>query len=206
MAASLPGTRRATSRQSPPTPVPTRPTPRPARRSCSARRRRPCPTLAAQASPITHVSAAAPPFLLLHGARDRFIPCAQSERLHQALVTVGADVELHLYDDADHMWLGAPEPPQQALDRTINFLRRHLAPRPTDKEDNSMRIVGIRRDGGPVRGRARCPTTATQVTVLAALEEFWADAAGHLSREPAGRDGAGDRRSSSCRRCCPAPG
>ena len=50
-----------------------------------ARRRR-VPDLAAQASPISHVSAAAPPFLLLHGRPTGSIPCAQSERLHAALV------------------------------------------------------------------------------------------------------------------------
>jgi 2-keto-4-pentenoate hydratase/2-oxohepta-3-ene-1,7-dioic acid hydratase in catechol pathway len=48
-----------------------------------------------------------------------------------------------------------------------------------------MRIVGTRRDGGPVEVAALSDDGA-QVTVLAGLEEFWADAAGHLSREPAG--------------------
>jgi 2-keto-4-pentenoate hydratase/2-oxohepta-3-ene-1,7-dioic acid hydratase in catechol pathway len=48
-----------------------------------------------------------------------------------------------------------------------------------------MRIVGTRRDGGPVEVAALSDDGA-QVTVVAGLEEFWADAAGHLSREPAG--------------------
>jgi 2-keto-4-pentenoate hydratase/2-oxohepta-3-ene-1,7-dioic acid hydratase in catechol pathway len=48
-----------------------------------------------------------------------------------------------------------------------------------------MRIVGIRRDGGPVEVAALADDGA-QVTVLAGLAEFWADAAGHLSRESAG--------------------
>ena len=39
------------------------------------------PELAAQASPISHVSPAAPPFLLLHGDADRMVPGIQSERL-----------------------------------------------------------------------------------------------------------------------------
>ena len=67
------------------------------------------PDLAAQASPVTHVTPDAPPFLLLHGAADRFIPCVQSERLYSALVEAGVEVELDLYEDADHMWLGSPE-------------------------------------------------------------------------------------------------
>ena len=48
-----------------------------------------------------------------------------------------------------------------------------------------MRIVGIRRDGGPVEVAA-LSGDGTQVTVVAELEEFWADAAGHLTREPGG--------------------
>jgi 2-keto-4-pentenoate hydratase/2-oxohepta-3-ene-1,7-dioic acid hydratase in catechol pathway len=47
-----------------------------------------------------------------------------------------------------------------------------------------MRIVGIRRDGG-VQVAALTDDGAS-VTVLAGLEEFWADAAGFLSHEPAG--------------------
>jgi len=84
------------------------------------------PDLATQASPVGHVSAAAPPFLLLHGRADRFVPCVQSERLRDALTTAGTDVALHTYADADHMWLGAPEAATDALDRTVAFLRRHL--------------------------------------------------------------------------------
>jgi acetyl esterase/lipase len=84
------------------------------------------PDVAAQASPLTHVSAGAAPFLLLHGRADRFVPCVQSERLRDALTAAGADVELYTYDGADHMWLGAPEAARNALDRTIAFLRHHL--------------------------------------------------------------------------------
>ena len=80
------------------------------------------PDRAAQASPVTHASAAAPPFLLLHGRADRFVPCVQSERLAGQL----PDVELHTYDGADHMWLGAPDAAADALTRTVAFLRRQL--------------------------------------------------------------------------------
>jgi acetyl esterase/lipase len=87
----------------------------------------PCvPRLAAQASPVSHVSAAAPPFLLLHGGADRFVGCGQSERLHAALAAAGADAELHTYDGADHMWLGAPDAARDALTRTIAFLTARL--------------------------------------------------------------------------------
>ncbi|MGY1643517.1 alpha/beta hydrolase fold domain-containing protein [Geodermatophilus sp. SYSU D00703] len=80
------------------------------------------PDLAAQASPVTHVSPAAPPFLLLHGTADRFVPCVQSERLAAALDAAGADVTLHTYPGADHMWLGAPDAARDALRRTLAFV------------------------------------------------------------------------------------
>jgi 2-keto-4-pentenoate hydratase/2-oxohepta-3-ene-1,7-dioic acid hydratase in catechol pathway len=47
-----------------------------------------------------------------------------------------------------------------------------------------MRIVGIRRDGGVQVGALS--DDGAQVTVVAGLDEFWADAAGHLSREAGG--------------------
>jgi len=84
------------------------------------------PELAAQASPITHVSPAAPPFLLLHGRADRMVPGVQSERLYTALSTAGADVEIYLYDGANHMWLGAPDAATDAVFRTIGFLQRQF--------------------------------------------------------------------------------
>ncbi|NYJ08555.1 alpha/beta hydrolase fold domain-containing protein [Petropleomorpha daqingensis] len=84
------------------------------------------PELAAQASPVTHVSPDAPPFLLLHGAADQLIPCVQSERLYSALVEGGVEAELDLYEGADHMWFGSTEAPVQALDRTIDVLRRRF--------------------------------------------------------------------------------
>jgi acetyl esterase/lipase len=89
------------------------------------------PDRAAEASPLSHVRAGAPPFLLLHGAADRFIPPVQSERLHAALVRTGVHAELELFEGADHMWIGSAEAPHGALDRTIDFLRRTLAVRPT---------------------------------------------------------------------------
>ncbi len=91
------------------------------------------PELAAQASPLNHVHGGAPPFLLLHGRADRFISHRQSERLHAALAARDVDVSLHLYDDADHMWLGSPPAAIDALRRTIDFLGQHLrAPLPAN--------------------------------------------------------------------------
>ncbi|MFG1922316.1 alpha/beta hydrolase fold domain-containing protein [Cryptosporangium sp. NPDC048952] len=80
------------------------------------------PERAAEASPITYAGEHAPPFLLLHGTADRLVPAQQSRRLADAL----PNVELELFEDADHMWLGTPEVAETALNRTIDFLRHHL--------------------------------------------------------------------------------
>jgi acetyl esterase/lipase len=80
------------------------------------------PDRAAQASPVTHASPGAPPFLLLHGRADRLVPCVQSERLRDALQDAGVPVGLTTYDGADHMWRGSPEAADDALARTIAFL------------------------------------------------------------------------------------
>lgn len=65
---------------------------------------------AAAASPVSHVSAAAPPFLLAHGTADRFVPSGQSEQLAAALRAHGCRVSLRLVDDADHLWAGLRDP------------------------------------------------------------------------------------------------
>jgi dipeptidyl aminopeptidase/acylaminoacyl peptidase len=54
------------------------------------------------ASPITYVSADAPPFLLLHGDRDTVVPLSQSVALYEALWQAGADPRLHVVHGGDH--------------------------------------------------------------------------------------------------------
>ena len=84
------------------------------------------PEVVREASPITYVSAGAPPILLLHGDSDRLIPGVQSVRLDAALRDVGAHVAFETYPGADHMWLGAPEAAAAALSRTVTFFRSRL--------------------------------------------------------------------------------
>ncbi|MFJ4029573.1 alpha/beta hydrolase fold domain-containing protein [Paenarthrobacter sp. NPDC089989] len=85
------------------------------------------PAKAAAASPISYVHPDAPPFLLVHGTADRFVPAAQSESLAEKLEKAGTDVELLLLDDADHMWRlenGSPAAADKALAATVSFFRR----------------------------------------------------------------------------------
>jgi acetyl esterase/lipase len=85
------------------------------------------PGKAAAASPVSYVGPGAPPFLLVHGTADRFVPAAQSESLAAELEKAGADVELLLLDGADHMWSlpdGSPAAAEKALAATVSFFRR----------------------------------------------------------------------------------
>ncbi|WP_406445349.1 alpha/beta hydrolase [Streptomyces sp. NBC_00631] len=85
------------------------------------------PRLAAEASPVTYVCAAAPPFLLAHGTADRFVPSAQSEQLANALRACGGEVTLRLIDSADHLWAGLPDP-RTVFDEALDFAQRVCAP------------------------------------------------------------------------------
>lgn len=85
------------------------------------------PDKAAAASPLTYVHPDAPPFLLMHGTADRFVPAAQSVTLADALQAAGADVELLLIEGADHMWSlpdGSTDAAEHAVAATIDFFRR----------------------------------------------------------------------------------
>jgi acetyl esterase/lipase len=82
------------------------------------------PELASDASPVSHVGAASAPFFLAHGTADLGVPFAQSVRLRDALLSVGAEVTLHAVEGVDHMWQGASdEQLGQLFDVTLQFLR-----------------------------------------------------------------------------------
>ena len=76
------------------------------------------------AGPLAHVSAAAPPTLLMHGDADRLVPCDQSRRFADALTAAGATAEFVVVPGAGHCFVGADlrEPVRLSLD----FFDRHL--------------------------------------------------------------------------------
>ena len=76
------------------------------------------------ASPIHHVRADAPPFLLIHGDADTAVPIAQSESFNNALTAAGARVEFVRVPGADHVFVGTDPTPQFA--RAVEFLKAHL--------------------------------------------------------------------------------
>lgn len=82
------------------------------------------PERARAASPVAHVTAQAPPFLLLHGTADTAVPTRQSVRLADALREAGAPVELRLIEGAQHLWLGVPdERVTECFERSVEFTR-----------------------------------------------------------------------------------
>jgi dipeptidyl aminopeptidase/acylaminoacyl peptidase len=77
--------------------------------------------LAKRLSPITHVSADAPPHFLVHGTSDRLVPPTQSERMHDALRQAGAISELMLVPEGTH---AMPPGDSEEMHRTLDFFRR----------------------------------------------------------------------------------
>jgi acetyl esterase/lipase len=74
---------------------------------------------AVKASPISYVSKDAPPFLIMHGDRDRTVPFNQSELLYAALKKAGVDVTFVPMKGAGHGF-GGP----QAIGPVRDFLTR----------------------------------------------------------------------------------
>lgn len=62
-----------------------------------------------QASPVSHVTSAAPPFLIVHGTLDETVPYEQAERLHGALRAAGAESELLTIDGGHHNLQADPD-------------------------------------------------------------------------------------------------
>jgi acetyl esterase/lipase len=81
------------------------------------------PELAEKASPITYVSASAPPFLIIHGNADDVVPYAQSVELNEALKKAGADVKMVTIEKGTHN-LFTPE----VLGLTTRFFEEKLKP------------------------------------------------------------------------------
>lgn len=77
--------------------------------------------LARAASPVTHVHAGAPPFLLQHGEADAWVPCDQSVRFAEHLSGAGVAVEFDVVPGANHFFEGAPDI-EPIFDRALTFL------------------------------------------------------------------------------------
>jgi acetyl esterase/lipase len=79
----------------------------------------------ADASPITHVTPDAPPFLLVHGTADWLVPFAQSEALHAALTAAGVEARLVPVDGAQHIFDGHDDI-DGLVQLSVDYLREAL--------------------------------------------------------------------------------
>ncbi|HMN60778.1 MAG TPA: prolyl oligopeptidase family serine peptidase, partial [Anaerolinea sp.] len=83
------------------------------------------------ASPVTHVHASAPPFLIVHGDADPAVPVEQANLLYEALIRAGAPAELLTLHNAGHglePLAGEMRPSaEEMFGRIIGFLTHCLA-------------------------------------------------------------------------------
>lgn len=86
------------------------------------------PDKAARANPITYISPAAPPFLILHGDKDFTVPHHQSVLLYEALKKAGASVRFETIRGAGHGFSG-PEI-DRMVDEFLDRVLRRAGPRP----------------------------------------------------------------------------
>jgi acetyl esterase/lipase len=83
-----------------------------------------------QASPVTHVTADDPPFLLIHGEQDTVVPVEQSQLMYDRLLQMNVPVQLIIVRNAGHSPIQPDGPATPALEeiyQTItDFLERYL--------------------------------------------------------------------------------
>ncbi len=84
----------------------------------------------ADASPITHVTADDPPFLLIHGDRDELVPLEQSQLMYHQLVKANVSAQLVIVKNADHSFTasdGSATPTLGEIHQIIlDFLAKYL--------------------------------------------------------------------------------
>lgn len=82
---------------------------------------------ARRASPVSFVSGNEPPFFIVHGNRDKFVPVEQSQELFNELQDKGVTSELHILDGAGHDRITALYRRKEDLaHRMVTFFDTHL--------------------------------------------------------------------------------
>ncbi len=87
------------------------------------------PELFAEASPLTHVTKEACPFIAIHGDADPIVPHEQSVQLVEKLKAVGVEATLHTVKGGKHgPSFGNAPGKDAAYEAMWEFLARHLKP------------------------------------------------------------------------------
>ncbi len=82
---------------------------------------------AKQASPVNFVSGDEPPFFIVHGTRDMFVPVDQTRELFELLQKTGVPSELHIIEGAGHDRIPAYFRRKEGLaERMVAFFDVHL--------------------------------------------------------------------------------
>ena len=83
-----------------------------------------------QASPISHVTADDPPFLLIHGERDTIVPYEQSQLMYDRLVETNVSAQLVIVKNGGHSLIapdGTAMPTLGEINQIIlDFLAKYL--------------------------------------------------------------------------------
>lgn len=89
------------------------------------------PQLATLASPIAHVSAGDPPFLLVHGPSDDLVPVGHARRMAAALRQVGTPATVMELPGVGHGYVGLAASHDPSVRCTVEaFLHRWVGPSP----------------------------------------------------------------------------
>jgi acetyl esterase/lipase len=84
-----------------------------------------------QGSPLFMVHKGAPPFMIMHGRRDKLVPLQQSQVLHDSLTQAGVVSRLVVVENAGHTFRpdgGAPEPSEPKLrQQVVRFFQETLS-------------------------------------------------------------------------------
>jgi acetyl esterase/lipase len=89
--------------------------------------------LATEASPVTHVRASVPPFLIIHGGLDTLVPLDQSQDLHRRLLRSHVESRLIVVPGKGHWFLLN----ESQLAEVARFFRAHFASsKPQIREDH----------------------------------------------------------------------
>jgi acetyl esterase/lipase len=91
------------------------------------------PEVYRQASPITHLTSDAPPFLFLHGTADKTVPIEQSRAMLAKLRQAGVKAELYEAEGAGHGFFNRPPHYEPTLKRMEAFLDEHFRPKGTGR-------------------------------------------------------------------------
>jgi acetyl esterase/lipase len=84
------------------------------------------PVLLAAASPVSYVTADAPPFLLIHGDSDGLVPHTQTDLLAAALADAGVEHEVVTIEGGDHCFFGAEDQMDTILSTAVAYFSRKL--------------------------------------------------------------------------------